>query len=272
MRRPSPQSLAELRAGVRQGVIVGALALLLVLPVLAWWRSSASPAASPVAPAPSAAVAAAPDPVGPRAADFGTVESPPDVRQVARWVAASADNGSAPFAIVDKRRTHVYVFEPNGRLSGHSPVLLGYAPGDHTVPGIGERPIHLVRPEERTTPAGRFVSVSGKNAQQEDVVWVDYDAAVSMHRVRPTDPTERRLERLATPSTDDNRISYGCINVPVSFFDGVLWPALGGRRAMVYVLPEVEPLDAIFPQAAASARSAVSGTAPRLRDGSHGPG
>jgi hypothetical protein len=198
------------------------------------------------------------------------------VRQVARWIVAGADNGRAPFAIVDKRRTHVYVFEPSGRLSGDSPVLLGYAPGDHTVPDIGQRPIHLVRPEERTTPAGRFVSVSGKNAQQEDVVWVDYDAAVSMHRVRATDPRERRLERLASPTTDDNRISFGCINVPVAFFDTVVWPALGGRRAVVYVLPEIEPLESVFPQAAAADGTAratsAAATEPAARERVHAPG
>ncbi len=83
------------------------------------------------------------------------------------------------------------------------------------------------------------------------MIWVDYQAAVSMHRVRVTDHRERRLERLASPSSEDNRISYGCINVPVSFFDSVVWPTLGGRPAVVYVLPEVKAFEQVFPQAAA---------------------
>ena len=112
--------------------------------------------------------------------------------------------------------------------------------------GIGQRPISQVRPEERTTPAGRFISAPGRNASGENVVWVDYDNAVSMHRVRPVDPKERRLERLASPDPAQRRISYGCINVPVAFFDSVVQPVLASGRAVVYVLPETRPLQQTF--------------------------
>ena len=77
-------------------------------------------------------------------------------------------------------------------------------------------------------------------------MWVDYDAAVSMHRVLTTNPKERRLERLATPTPDDNRISYGCINVPVDFFEQYVAPAFDGHNAIIYVLPEVKPLEQVF--------------------------
>jgi len=103
-----------------------------------------------------------------------------------------------------------------------------------------------VRPSERTTPAGRFVAQPGKNAGHEDVLWVDYDAAVSMHRVRATNPAEHRLERLASPTPKDNRISYGCINMPVKFFEQTLWPTFGKRGGIVYVLPEKKSLEQVF--------------------------
>ena len=67
-----------------------------------------------------------------------------------------------------------------------------------------------------------------------------------MHRVRANEPAERRLERLASPSTEDNRISYGCINVPVDFYEAVLKPAFDGSQGAVYVLPEVKPLEEVF--------------------------
>ena len=47
----------------------------------------------------------------------------------------------------------------------------------------------------------------GRNTQGEDIIWIDYDAAVSMHRVRTANKADRRLERLATPSVAANRIS-----------------------------------------------------------------
>jgi len=74
-----------------------------------------------------------------------------------------------------------------------------------------------------------------------------------MHRVKVIDPKERRFERIATSSIDDKRISNGCINVPIAFFDGVVEPTLGSSRAIVYVLPEVKSLQQVFPAAYALA-------------------
>jgi hypothetical protein len=80
----------------------------------------------------------------------------------------------------------------------------------------------------------------------EDVLWVDYDAGLSMHRVLRTNPRERRPQRLETPSVEDNRISYGCINVPVSFYEHVIRPAFLQGKGIVYVLPEVKSARALF--------------------------
>lgn len=181
-----------------------------------------------------------------RLADFGDTSPSPEARHVADWVADSRDNANAEFIIVDKRDARVYVFDVDARLRGSSPVLLGAAFGDESVPGIGTRPIAEVRPEERTTPAGRFVAERGRNLHGEDVVWVDYDAAVSMHRVRATKPAEMRLERLDTPTVDDNRISYGCINVPVAFYEAYVSSTVETQRAIVYVLPEVKSVQQVF--------------------------
>ena len=68
-----------------------------------------------------------------------------------------------------------------------------------------------------------------------------------MHRVRLADPRERRLERLASPTAADNRISWGCTNVTAALFDTVVWPALGPRHGVVYVLPEHKSLEQVFP-------------------------
>jgi hypothetical protein len=78
------------------------------------------------------------------------------------------------------------------------------------------------------------------------VVWVDYDSAVSMHRVITTNPAERRLERLASPTVEDNRISYGCINVPREFFERVLSPAVRTAGAIIYVLPDTHSVQQVF--------------------------
>jgi hypothetical protein len=182
-----------------------------------------------------------------------------DVESVVRWISTSGDNARAPFLVVDKRNARLYVFSKEATVVADAPVLLGAARGDDSVPGIGERKMSDIRPFERTTPAGRFVGEAGRNLQGETVVWVDYGNAVSMHRVRATNPKERRLERLATPTIADNRISWGCINVPAAFFDAHVAPIFGGaRHAMIYVLPEVHRLDEVFPVASEPGRVARS--------------
>lgn len=188
-------------------------------------------------------------PALPRVADFAGESASNDARAVADWVADSGDNRGMNFVIIDKKNTQVFVFDRHARLLGATPVLLGVAPGDDSVTGIGKRAIADILPQERTTPAGRFVGEPGRNVSGENVVWVDYEAAVSMHRVRVVDPQERRLERLASPTIDDNRISYGCVNIPVWFFEEVLSPAFHQRYGVVYVLPEVKALAEVFPRA-----------------------
>ena len=61
-----------------------------------------------------------------------------------------------------------------------------------------------------------------------------------------SNPKERRLQRLSTPTPLDNRISYGCINVPAKFFENVVHPAFTGTNGIVYVLPETRLPRALF--------------------------
>lgn len=171
----------------------------------------------------------------------------PDARVLVGWITRAHDNAGQFYTIVDKRQARVMLFSARGNLIASAPALLGKALGDDSAPGIGDKPLALILDEEKTTPAGRFVSEPGFNADGEDVIWVDYQAAVSMHRVRATRPAERRIERLESPSPLDNRISFGCINVPAAFFDLHVKPILGRAQSLVYVLPETRSLAAQFP-------------------------
>lgn len=170
-----------------------------------------------------------------------------DAHELVAAVRATRDHGTRPFAVIDKRLARLWVLDERARVVASAPVLLGLAAGDHSVPGIGERPLAQIRPEERTTPAGRFQLEPGRNTRGDRILWVDYDAAVSMHRVRPTVAAERRLERLASATPADNRISFGCINVPARFYERVVWPTFSRRPGVVYVLPEHGAPSEAFP-------------------------
>ena len=179
-------------------------------------------------------------------ADFGTQQVSPATRHVADWAVHAGDPAGLPFAVVDKLNARVHVFDAAGRLQGSAPALLGSAPGDDSVPGIGQRKLSAIRPAERTTPAGRFAAALDKSLQGDDILWVDYDAGLALHRVITTVPAERRLQRLASRDAAQRRITYGCINVPVAFFDQVVAPAFRRHGGVVYVLPETRPPGAVF--------------------------
>jgi hypothetical protein len=184
-------------------------------------------------------------------ADDGEWKASATAQQLLRWVAGTADNAGMPFVVIDKPEACVHVFSGRAQWLGSAPVLLGLAQGDRSVPGIGQRPLAQVRPHERTTPAGRFVTEPGQNLQGEDIVWIDYDAAVSLHRVRSASAIERRLQRLASPRARDRRISYGCVNAPDAFYGQHIAPYLGQVSGVAYVLPDTEPFATFFIAASA---------------------
>ena len=252
---------SEFLGSLKKGMLIGAAVLVLVIPALRMAKqqvappqpsapqvgqampSESAPERSPAAPSPDAASAPAP---AVRLADFKGEQPSEDASLVANWVVATQDHKKHAFVIIDKKDARVYVFSPDGKLKDSAPALLGAAHGDDSFPGIGDKPLSAVKPEEKTTPAGRFVAEPGKNSNNEDIIWVDYDAAVSMHRIRPMVARERRLERLATLTTDDNRFSFGCVNLPVTFYENVLSPTVHQQGAIVYVLPETKSPRQLF--------------------------
>ncbi|TCT10166.1 hypothetical protein EDC26_102122 [Paralcaligenes ureilyticus] len=167
-----------------------------------------------------------------------TESESPEAQHLANWVIDSGDNGKMPFVIVDKKNARVLVFDVRGRLRGSAPALLGLTRGDNIVPGIGKQKLSTIRPDERITPSGRFVAGLGHILSGQEVLWVDYDAGIAIHRVVTSNAKEHRAQRLASPTELDHRISYGCINVPAKFYENVVSPAFRKTNGVVYVLPE----------------------------------
>jgi hypothetical protein len=170
-----------------------------------------------------------------------------DVLVLSRWIAASGDHRSQPFCIVDKRAARAFVFADDLSLVAATPVLLGVARGDHSVPGVGDLAPADIPMADRTTPAGRFVSRPGKNLNGEDVVWFDHGAGLAIHRLRANAAHASRLQRLDGGRPETRRVSAGCVVVPVAFYERVVAPTLGRGRGVLYVLPEVRALQDVFP-------------------------
>lgn len=222
---------AQLLTGLWQGLLFGLLLTAAILPLILPHPRSVAPVAYVPAP---------------QHAEFGAATPAPEVRKVADWVAQSGDAGNHGYLVIDKKNARLYVFDAQSRLQADSTVLLGLTPGDDLPAINGSTPLSKIKSEERTTPAGRFDAQRGHDDRGDEVVWVDYANALAMHRVHEVNAGENRLARLDSADLADKRISYGCINVPAAFFDQFVHPLFAQRRAMIYVLPEVKPLDAVF--------------------------
>ena len=192
---------------------------------------------SPTPPAPSGKT---------RHASFGKEKVSPQALHIANWVVDSADNQGMPFMIIDKVHARAMIFDARGQLQGAAPALLGLARGDDSAPDIGQRKLSSIRPDERTTPAGRFMASLGRDVYGKEMLWVDYDTAISLHPIVKGTPAERRGQRLNSKSPDDNRISYGCINVPLKFYELLVSHAFTGTSGIVYILPETRTAQEVF--------------------------
>ena len=225
-------------------VLAQAICLGVIVAGLASSPAAAEEGAADVAAAPLAATHLSKS----KLANFDGAHAPDDVRKLADWIVTSGDNHGMSFVIVEKPQAEVFVFDAGGKILGMAPCLIGVQPGDDSAPGVGTMTLAQITPNMRTTPAGRFVSSLGPDLGKKDVLWVDYADAISLHRVVNNVRSERRPERLASPTPLDNRISWGCINVPAKFFDRVVEPAFTGTSGVVYILPEVKSMHDVFPK------------------------
>lgn len=163
------------------------------------------------------------------------------VRGIAERVIKINDNKQRPFIIVDKKQASIYVFDSNGLLLGIAPILLGMAVGDDLPIEIARLPLSQIKQSYRITPAGRYIAELGKDTHGKDVLWVDFSGNLAIHPVINV-PKQHRTERLISKTIEDNRISWGCINVTKSFFKDYILKNFSRTKGMVYILPEVRSI------------------------------
>lgn len=211
-----------------------------------------APAHAPVAKVakPVAKIAAKAKSPSPRKASPAPAAAPwprsEGATRVVNWVGATGDNRSLPYIIVDKNAAHAFLFDAKGKFLSDAPVLIGVAPGDDATPGVGKKSLAEIGPAEKTTPAGRFLARFGLAAGNQRVLWVDYATSVALHMIPTGAPKEHRRQRMLSPEIEDNRITFGCINVPTAFYTKVR-PLFQRKGGYVYVLPDTKPIEEVFP-------------------------
>lgn len=170
-----------------------------------------------------------------------------DAARLLQWIALSGDNADLPYIVIDKQSAAMLLFGADGELLGETPVLIGIGVGDDSSPGIGAKSLSEIGPAERTTPAGRFRSKLGTAIGWKSVLWVDYADSVALHAVTRDNKKEKRPQRLKSPTIDDNRITFGCINIDTTFYLKKLKPLFRKEGGVVYILPETKSLEEAFP-------------------------
>lgn len=168
-----------------------------------------------------------------------------EVQAVARWVSDSHDNAGLPFLLVDKTNAQVYAFNPFGQLQATAPALLGMAKGDRLLASNTAK-MSQMGPNVRITPAGRYESRLAIDSHGKELLVIDYDASISMHPVVKGTPAEHRAERLSSATSADNRISFGCINVPPTFYTSFVHSDFANTKGIVYILPETSTAGELF--------------------------
>jgi hypothetical protein len=235
-------------------IVLGLLLALVAADAQAWGKKKkVEPAPPPPAP-----VVVAPPPPPPQVVYSGDPLVAPqvaatdllpttssEVQGVVEWVKTSRDNANMYFLVLDKVNAQVYFFHPAGHLLATAPALLGMGKGDRMlVPNAA--PMSAIPPQKRITPAGRFVSRLAIDSHGKELLVLDYDASLSLHPVVKGTPAEHRAQRLASLTAEDNRVSFGCVNVPVAFYSNVVSPLLTNTRGVVYVLPETSTAGQLF--------------------------
>ena len=242
---------------LRTTLVLGLMLSLVATDAQAWGKKK-KPAAPVAPPAPVVILPPPPPPPPPQSIYFGNpalapqiaqtdllLTAPPEVQSVAKWIGSSKDNGGMPYLLVDKPSAQAYVFNSYGQLLAMAPVLLGMGKGDvMLVPNSA--PMSAIPPHKRITPAGRYMSRLAFDSHGKEILVIDYDASLSLHPIVKGTPKENRAGRIASVTPEDNRVSFGCINVPVDFYSTVVSTTFANKMGVVYILPETRPASAQF--------------------------
>ncbi|WP_230483768.1 hypothetical protein [Sphingomonas sp. Leaf21] len=223
--------------------------LALLLPVVAQARPADAPRTTVRKAKAKPKAAARKVPAKPAAQPDPVLLPSPEAQRVISWVGASQDNHGLPWAVVDKKNATLFLFAADGTQMAAVPVLIGIMPGDEASPGVGTKTLASLGPAEKTTPAGRYLAKFGMPIGGERVLWVDYATSVALHPIpKDAGAREKRRERMLSPTPDDNRITFGCINVPQAFYTRQLRTAFRRKGGYVYILPDTKTMEEVFPR------------------------
>ena len=142
------------------------------------------------------------------------------------------------FMVADKPNGMMHIFKEDGSHALSDPTLYGKDKGD-----VMEA-VSSLEGGAKITPAGKFTlkSMKSEYAGKQMLVLVeskDSTGYIAIHAADVSTPSENRLGRLDTPTAEDNRVSYGCINTKHDTFVNKIVPNIDSLDGgLIFVLPE----------------------------------
>ena len=166
-----------------------------------------------------------------------------EVVLVANWIMRKNKHQGHPYIIADKVGSLLFAFDAHGILLAATPALFGEAHSDVLTEAQADKTLEETLKADKITPAGLFDADAYLSPSYgKSVRFAGYTHTnLLIHRA----PDATRLRRLQSPTTSDNRITYGCINVLPEFVDKVLLPNFSGKSTVV-VLPETQSAESFF--------------------------
>lgn len=144
------------------------------------------------------------------------------------------------FMVADKPNGMLHIFKEDGSHALSDATLYGKDKGDvlDAVSSLEGGP--------KITPAGKFTMKESPADYAGGTSLIlmeskDYTGYIAVHAADTSNPAENRLGRLASATTEDNRISYGCINTKHDTFINEIKPNISKLDGgMMFILPESE--------------------------------
>lgn len=136
-------------------------------------------------------------------------------------IGISSVYAATPTVTADKKAGTITVYYPDTQTQLTQPALFGKVISNE----LNKKNYDLPGKFDGITPAGTFplTKIYSWQLNEDMLVYIRGKSSVgAIHPLWMKNPRQQRVERLRSPSPDDNRVTGGCINVDRDFFYNVL--------------------------------------------------
>ena len=142
-------------------------------------------------------------------------------------------NNKKPFVLVDKPTATVYIYNSSGVLIKDFPCILGKNIGDelNTADTNSEIPTNAYTTPGRYTLSSN-VSSEYKNTYHNRILKLNNSNGLAIHEIYPEE-LEKRTNAINSKTIDDNRLSWGCINIISENYDKYIAPYITDNSVII---------------------------------------